>query len=48
MWGWMKELILEEMIERQIYQIRRHKVMPGSNVAELYGAQTRLLAQAVR
>jgi hypothetical protein len=44
----MKELILAEMIERQVYQIQVHKVSPGSNLAEFYGVQTVLAAQVVR
>ena len=43
----MKGLIIVEMIERKIYQIRGHTVMPGSDLAELYGMQTRVLIQAV-
>lgn len=44
----MKELILVEMIERKIYLIHAHKVMLDSDLAELYGVETRTLIQAVK
>jgi hypothetical protein len=44
----MKELVLVEIIERKIYLIRGHKVMLDSDLAELYGVETRVLLQAVR
>lgn len=44
----MKELVLVEMIERKIYLIRGHKVMLDSDLAELYGVETKVLLQAVK
>jgi len=44
----MKEVILIETIERQIYLIRGHKVMLDSDLAVLYGVETRALIQAVK
>ena len=44
----MKELVLVEMIEIKIYLIRGHKVMLDSDLAELYGVETKVLLQAVR
>lgn len=44
----MKALIPVEMIERKIYFIRGHKVMLDSDLAELYGVETRALIQAVK
>ncbi len=44
----MKELIPAEIIERQIYLIRGHKVMISMHLAELYGVETRILNQAVK
>lgn len=44
----MKELIPSEMIEKKIYLIRGHKVMPDRDLAEMYGVETRALNQAVR
>jgi hypothetical protein len=44
----MKELIPVEIIERKIYLIRGHKVMPDRDLAELYGVETRVLNQAAR
>ncbi len=37
-----------EMIERRIFLIRGHKVMLDSDLAELYGVETRTLIQAVK
>jgi hypothetical protein len=44
----VKDLIVVEMIERKIYLIRGHKVMLDSDLAELYGVETRALIQAVK
>jgi len=44
----MKELIPVEMIERKIYLIRGEKVMLSSDLAELYGVETKVLIQAVK
>ncbi|MEJ2695551.1 MAG: ORF6N domain-containing protein [Candidatus Sulfobium sp.] len=44
----MKELILVEFIESKIYLISGHKVMLDSDLAELYGVETRALVQAVK
>jgi phage regulator Rha-like protein len=46
--GKMKELILVEFIESKIYLIRGHRVMLNSDLAELYGVETRTLVQAVK
>ncbi len=40
-------LVPTEVIERRIYIIRRQKVMLDSDLAELYGVETRALNQAV-
>ncbi len=37
----MRELILVETIERKIYLLKGHKVMPDSDLAELYGVETK-------
>jgi len=44
----MKELISVEIIERKIYLIRGHKVMLDSDLAELYGVETKRLNEQVR
>jgi len=44
----MKELISVEIIERKIYLIRGHKVMLDSDLAELYGIETKRLNEQVR
>lgn len=44
----MGELIPEEVIERKIFMIRRHKVMLDRDLAELYGVSTKALNQAVK
>ena len=43
----MKELILQESIERRILLIRGHKVMLDKDLAELYGVTTGNLNKAV-
>lgn len=43
----MKQLILQEMIETKIYNIRGQKVLLDRDLARLYGVQTRVLKQAV-
>ncbi|RLI99254.1 MAG: ORF6N domain-containing protein [Candidatus Aenigmatarchaeota archaeon] len=37
-----------ELIERKIYLIRGHKVMLDSDLAQLYGVETRVLLQSVK
>ena len=37
-----------ESIQQRIYLIRGHKVMLDSDLAELYGVETRVLNQQVR
>jgi phage regulator Rha-like protein len=44
----MKSLIPLERIEQSIYLIRGQKVMIDSDLAKLYGTQTRVLMQAVK
>src|SRR4030066_957952 len=44
----MEELIPAEVIERKIYLIRGHKVMLDSDLAELYGVETKRLNEQVR
>jgi phage regulator Rha-like protein len=44
----MKELIPVEIIEKKIYLIRVHKVMLDSDLAELYGVETKRLNERVR
>jgi phage regulator Rha-like protein len=44
----VKELLPVEAIERKIYLMRGNKVMLSSDLAELYGVETRALNQAVK
>ncbi len=44
----MKELIPQEIIEKKIFLIRRHKVMLDSDLAFLYGVTTFNLNKAVK
>ncbi len=44
----MKALIPVEIIEKKILLIRGEKVMLDSDLAELYGVETRVLVQAVK
>lgn len=44
----MKDLIVHEAIEQKIFDIRGHKVMLDSDLAELYGVATKVLLQAVK
>ena len=44
----MKALIPVEVIEREIYLIRGHKVMLSSDISELYGVEPKVLIQAVK
>jgi len=44
----MAEMTLVEQVERQIYLIRGHKVMLDSDLAELYGVETKTLNRAVK
>jgi hypothetical protein len=44
----MEELIPAEIIEKKIYLIRSHKVMLDSDLAELYGVETKRLNEQVR
>ena len=41
-------LLPDETIIRRIYVFRNHKVMLDSDLAELYGVETRILNQAVK
>jgi phage regulator Rha-like protein len=43
----MKQLIPQEMIETQIYNIRGQKVLLDRDLARLYGVKTKVLKQAV-
>ena len=43
-----KNLIPHEIIENKIFVIRGHKVMLDSDLARLYGVETKVLNQAVR
>lgn len=40
--------MLVEYVERRIFLIRQHKVMLDSDLAELYGVETKVLNRAVR
>ena len=40
--------ISNEYLEQKIYQVRGQKVMIDSDLAELYGVETRVLNQAVK
>jgi len=40
--------IENEYLEQKIYQVRGQKVMLDSDLAELYGVETRVLNQAVK
>ncbi|MBI4843943.1 MAG: ORF6N domain-containing protein [Nitrospirae bacterium] len=44
----MSDIIPAELIEKKIYLIRRQKVMLDSDLADLYGVETRVLNQAVQ
>ncbi len=44
----MSKHLPEERIFTLIYEIRGHKVMLDSDLAEMYGVETRALKQAVR
>ncbi len=44
----MTELVLVERIEKRIYLIRGQKVMLDSDLAGLYGVETKALVQAVK
>ncbi len=44
----MKELILEETIERKIFLLRGQKIMLSIHLAKLYGVEIRALIQAVK
>jgi len=44
----MKELILAERIESWIFQVRGKKIMLDSDLALLYGVETKVLIQAVK
>src|SRR3990172_6171207 len=44
----MDAIVPIELIESKIYLIRGHKVMLDSDLAELYGVETRALVQAVK
>ncbi len=42
------ELIIQERITKAIYRIRNQKVMMDSELAEMYGVETKVLNQAVK
>lgn len=44
----MKALISQESIEQRIFVIRGQKVMLDSDLARLYGVETKVLNQAVK
>ena len=44
----MGELVPQEIIEQKIFMIRGHKVMLSTDLAKLYGVETRILIQAVK
>ena len=44
----MPQIIPQETIEQKIYLIRNHKVMLDSDLAKLYGIETKVLNQAVK
>lgn len=41
-------IIPEDTLLNKIYEIRGHKVMLDSDLAELYGVETRILNQAIK
>jgi hypothetical protein len=43
-----KVLVTDEIIMRQKYLVRNHKVMLDRDLAELYGVETKRLKEAVR
>ncbi len=44
----MEIIVQQEVIEGKIYMIRGHKVMPDSDLAELYAVPTKRLNEQVR
>jgi len=44
----MPNLLPSELIEKHIYFLRGHKVMLDSDLAKLYGVETKVLIQAVK
>jgi len=44
----MSDIVPQQVIEQKIFLIRGQKVMIDSNLAELYGVQTKVLLQAVK
>jgi alkylated DNA nucleotide flippase Atl1 len=44
----MNSLLTEERVLQLIHKIRNQKVMLDSDLAEMYGVETRVLKQAVR
>jgi RNA binding exosome subunit len=42
------DLIIQEQITRSIHLIRNQKVMMDSDLAEMYGVETKVLNQAVK
>lgn len=42
------DLLIQERISKSIYLIRNQKVMMDSNLAEMYGVETKVLNQAVK
>jgi superfamily I DNA and RNA helicase len=43
-----QDLIVQERIAKSIYIIRNHKVIIDSELADMYGVETRILNQAVK
>ena len=41
-------IISDTIVINKIYEVRGHKVMLDSDLAELYGVETRILNQAIR
>jgi len=44
----MKEIIIVESIQQKIFLIRRQRVMLDSDLAQMYGVQTKVLNQTVK
>lgn len=43
-----RSLLVHEKVEQRIFLIRGHKVMPSTDLAELYGVEAHALVQAVK
>lgn len=44
----MKKTILQERIEKRIFTVRDHRIMIDSDLAAMYGVQTKMLNRAVK